>query len=210
MLKRDVIEGYRRFRSRTFPKLKRAYKKLAKEGQHPGTLVISCSDSRVAPSTLLSAEPGEIFVIRNVANIVPPYSSTGEHASVGSAIEYAVRSLGVDSILIIGHAGCGGMAALLDHEGGKGNTDYVHKWVDLSRAARGIVLSKLGNAPRAEKLKALEEENIRLGLQNLMTYPWISERVEARTLSLQGARFDIEKGILFRFTPATDQFEAVG
>jgi len=210
MFKRDVIEGYRNFRTKVWPKQKKLFKKLAKEGQAPQALVIACSDSRVNPSILLSADPGDIFVVRNVANIVPPFSNEAGHSSVGSALEYGVNVLGIPTLIVMGHAGCGGVAALLDTAEGKpAPTDFVGTWIATSEPARDKVVKDFKGKPKADKLKALEEENIRMGIANLMTYPWIKERVEAKSLQLLGTRFDIEKGELYRLTPAAGNFDPV-
>ncbi len=210
MFKRDVMEGYKSFRSKVWPKQRKLMKQLALEGQHPEALVIACSDSRVNPAVLLSADPGDIFVVRNVANIVPPFSNEAGHSSVGSALEYGVKVLEVPTIIIMGHAGCGGVAALLDSaEGNAPETDFVGQWIATAEPARDKVVASHKGKSKAEQQKALEEENIRLGLENLMTYPWIRERVEAKKLQLMGTRFDIEKGELYRLTPAQGSFDPV-
>ncbi len=210
MLKREIVEGYWKFRSEIYPKLARVYRRLAQEGQNPSTLVITCVDSRVDPGKLLSAGPGEVFIARNVANIVPPFSAGGGHSSIGAVVEFAVLQLNVDTIIVLGHGKCGGIAALLGgEEGPRGEAGYVHNWMGLARTARDKVLSELPDAPDDERLKALEEENVRLGLRNLMTYPWVKERVDAGTLEIVGGHFDIEDGILFHCTLEQDTFEPV-
>lgn len=203
-----LLDGYRKFRKTIYPELSDLYQRLAREGQRPKVLMISCSDSRTDPSTLLCADPGELFVLRNVANIVPGYSPDGGHHGTSSAIEFAVRSLEVEHIIVMGHAKCGGVEALLDYtEAEAGKTDFVHNWVVQARDARDRVLHDHGSAPRDELLVRLEEENVHQSLIALNTYPWIKDAVAAGKLALHGWRFDVEKGALTIFNDATGQFD---
>jgi carbonic anhydrase len=208
MLKRETLKGYGKFRRKVYPGLKRLYRKLAKEGQSPTMLIVSCADSRVEPGRLFSANPGEIFIARNVANIIPPFNAEGpEYQSIGAVVEFAVLGLGVDTILVLGHGKCGGIQALLEDDGtGSG---YVHKWMELSRSARDKVLAEMPDAPKDKQLLALEEENVRLGLENLMTYPWIKERVDAGKLDLVGGHFAIEHGVLYTCSLDDPEFKPV-
>jgi len=198
MPKQKILQGYAKFRKETYPGLKRLYHDLATKGQQPTTLIISCADSRVEPGRLFSANPGELFIARNVANIVPPYTSDPGYQSIGAVVEFAVLGLKVDTILVLGHGKCGGIQALW--EGDESDTKpmgYVHNWMELAQSARDKILSEMADASPEEQLHALEEENIRLGLRNLMTYPWIKDRVDAGTLELVGGHFSIEDGILY-------------
>jgi len=198
MPKRKILKGYSKFRKEVYPGLKRLYHDLATKGQQPTTLIISCADSRVEPGRLFSANPGELFIARNVANIVPPYTGDPGYQSIGAVVEFAVLGLKVDTIMVLGHGKCGGIQALW--EGDESDTKpmgYVHNWMELAQSARDKVLSEMAGASPEEQLHALEEENVRLGLRNLMTYPWIKERVEAGSLELVGGHFSIEDGILY-------------
>ncbi len=202
-----LLDGYRKFRQTVYPELSALYQRLAREGQRPKVLMISCSDSRTDPSTLLCADPGELFVLRNVANIVPGYSPDGGHHGTASAIEFAVRSLGVEHIIVMGHAKCGGVEALLDYtEAEAGKTDFVHHWVVQAREARDRVLHDHAGASREEKLIHLEEENVHQSLIALETYPWIKDAVAAGKLALHGWRFDVEHGALSIYEPSTGRF----
>lgn len=207
---REFLNGYYKFRKEVYPGLKRIYQDLAKEGQSPSTLIISCADSRVEPGRLFSANPGEIFVARNVANIVPPFNPEPGFQSIGAVVEFAVLGLKVDTIMVLGHGKCGGIQALLDGtDGDTGTMGYVHNWMELAQTARDKVLAEMADAPRDDQLLALEEENVRLGLKNLMTYPWIKERVEAGKLELVGGHFSIAHGILYCCTLEDGTFRPV-
>lgn len=203
----DVLDGYRRFRSKKYPKLKRLYQKLAKKGQKPPALVIGCSDSRVPPTLLFDAGPGELFRIHNVANIVPVYSQDREYAGFGSALEFAVTVLEVSNIILMGHEGCGGMDALLklDRDPSEDGS-YIERWIYQSVSARDKVMEDHKSHGHDVQLKALEEENVRLGLVNLMTYPWVKERVDAGKLRLVGGRFELTTGILSEYDEAAGKF----
>ncbi len=205
-----LLGGYRKFRKSVYPDLAILYKNLALEGQRPKVLMISCSDSRTDPSTLLCADPGDLFVLRNVANIVPPYTPDGGHHGTASAIEFAVLSLRVEHIIVMGHAGCGGIEALMDlSTADAGKSDFLHGWVTLAEDARARVLNRHGDASRGEQLVRLEEENVRQSLMALETYPWIKQAIAGGTLNLHGWRFDVEHGALTLFDPNTGGFELV-
>jgi len=210
MPKREILNGYFKFREEVYPELRQLYHELATTGQSPSTLVITCADSRVEPGRLFSANPGELFVARNVANIVPPYSEEPGYQSVGAVVEFAVLGLEVDTILVMGHGMCGGIQALLEgDESRTGSAGYVHHWMAFAQSAREKVLRDHADDPQPVKQKALEEENVRLGLRNLMSYPWIKERVKAGKLELLGGHFSIEDGILYCCTLENGAFQAV-
>ncbi len=206
----EITNRFRKFRKESYPKFRSLFERLATEGQAPDALVISCCDSRVSPSQLLSAQPGDLFVLRNVANMVPPFAPDSAHHGTASAIEYAVRFLKIRHVVIMGHAGCGGIEALLDdHEDIREGSDFLHQWVSLGAAAKAKVLDTKENCSRAEQLRALEEANIEFGLQNLLSYPWLKERVDAGGLTLHGLRFDIAHAAMTEFSPETGAFKAV-
>ncbi|TSH95126.1 carbonic anhydrase [Verticiella sediminum] len=181
---------------------------LVEAGQSPASLVISCSDSRVDPALLTGAAPGELFVVRNVANLVPPYAQgTGLHGT-GAAIEYAVRDLKVDHIIVLGHAHCGGIKAMMNAAGGEWpERDFIGDWVAMALgAAEQYVQDESAEGGRSrvplERLKSspflVERAAIRRSLDNLMTYPWLRERVEAGTLQVHGWWFDLDTGDLWK------------
>ena len=196
------LDGYRRFRSTDWPERQALFENLAQRGQRPGALVIACCDSRVDPAMILGADPGELFVIRNVANLVPPYAPDGAYHGTSAALELAVRTLEVSDIIVMGHAMCGGVRFLLD--GGEDRTDFVGNWVRIAASARARVLECHAADPQA----ACEQETVRLSLTNLRTFPWIAEREAALRLRLHGTIFDIRTGVLQRLG-TDDRFAAV-
>jgi len=188
-----LIEGYRRFRAGTWPAERERFEELSRFGQKPRALVIACSDSRTDPQMVFNAAPGELFVIRNVANIAPPYGPDEHPHGVSSAIEFAVRALKVRDIVVMGHAMCGGIQALLNGAPAE-VSDFVGQWVRIAEPARVHALQ----APPERRQEACEHESVRLSLRNLMTFPWIKGPVEAAELKLHGCYFDIRSGVLER------------
>jgi carbonic anhydrase len=210
----DVIErlinGYHRFRGGYYAAHHEKLKALAHQGQSPAVCVVSCSDSRVDPSFILDCEPGELFVIRNVANLVPPYETAGLYHGTSAAIEFAVCGLQVSHVIVLGHGHCGGIQALLD-----GKTSYypsagfVSAWMSIAAAARARALKRDDLASPQERARACEQASIKLSLENLMTFPWISEPVAQGTLRLHGWYYDLDQGELLCLDPATEQFTSV-
>jgi carbonic anhydrase len=202
-----LVEGVRRFKSRFYAEAPALMRRLVAEGQEPATLMISCSDSRVDPAILSGAGPGELFVVRNVANLVPPYAPDQGLHGTGAAIEYAVRDLKVDHIVVLGHAHCGGIRAMLATAGGeRPPRDFIGPWVETALAASHLHIAD----PAAEdgrrempldRLKEVpflaERASVLGSLDSLMTYPWVRERVEAGTLVLHGWWFDLDTGDLW-------------
>jgi len=187
-----LIAGYRAFKAGRWPEERAHYEELAKKGQSPEYLVIACSDSRADPATIFNASPGELFVVRNVAGIVPPFESDTGHRGTSAALAFAVLQLKVKNILVLGHAQCGGVAAALDGKLAAG-IPFLSAWIDLLAPALKQSAHVQDHAKRHE---AMERDCIRLSLDNLMTFPFIAERVKAETLSLHGARFGIADGKL--------------
>lgn len=197
-----LLDGYRTFRTTMWPERQALFQDLAQRGQQPRALVIACSDSRVDPTMIFGTGPGEIFTIRNVANLVPPYAPDGAYHGTSAAIEFAVRSLLVEHVIVLGHAMCGGVRFLLD--GGDDRTDFVGSWMRIAQSARTRVLS----CDPVDPQTACEEETVRVSLANLRSFPWVAEREQAGLLRLHGAMFDIRSGILQRLGP-DDRFTAV-
>jgi carbonic anhydrase len=188
-----LIEGYREFRRTRWPEERANYAELANKGQRPEFLVIACSDSRADPATIFSARPGELFVIRNVAAIVPPYEpEESTHHGTSAAIAFAVLQLPLRGILVMGHAQCGGIAAALDDRIAE-NVPFLSAWIDLLEPARQRTAQVHDHAARHIEM---ERDAVRLSLERLMMFPFVAERVRAGSLSLYGARFGISDGQL--------------
>ena len=183
-----LIEGYGQFRRHRWPEQRSLYAELA-AAQRPETMIISCCDSRVDPATIFSARPGELFIVRNVANLVPPFEADGSYHGTSAAIEFAVRNLKVSTILVLGHGQCGGVAAALAPERDQGL--FLSAWIDLLRPAVQVCERSPG-----DRHAACERENIRLSLSRLMTFPFVAEAVEQGRLRLEGAHFAIADGRL--------------
>jgi carbonic anhydrase len=200
-----LIEGYRAFKSGRWPEERAHYEELAQRGQNPDYLVIACSDSRADPATIFNAAPGELFVIRNVAGIVPPFESDSGHRGTSAALAFAVLQLQVRNILVMGHAQCGGIAAALDGKLAAG-VPFLSAWIDLLTPALEHS-SHIHDSGMRHVM--MERDAIRLSLQNLMTFPFVAERVRAGRLSLRGARFGIADGKLEIFDATRDEFVSV-
>lgn len=204
-----LVAGFRRFREKYFSGEESLYHKLSTSGQSPKTLIIGCSDSRVDPALISSAHPGEIFVVRNVANIVPPYESanTGFHG-ISAAIEFAVVNLKVENIVILGHRQCGGIRALMSGEQ-KREGSFVGHWMEIIANARQIVKEKYSNLDFEHQCVECEKEGIVVSLQNLRTFPFVADAIANRGLNLFGIYFDIEQGQLLEFDEAAHGFRQI-
>lgn len=192
-----LIDGYQRFRETIWPQRRRLFENLVKNGQSPRALVVACVDSRVDPSMIFDAGPGEILIVRNVANLVPPYAPDSAYHGTSAALEFGVRVLGVSDLVVMGHGLCGGVQALLN--GAPENArDFVAPWMSMANEAREHAIH---HAPEGDRQRCCEEEIVKLSLKNLMTFPWIAERVNAGTLRLHGAWFAIHSGELMVLQP---------
>ena len=185
-----LIEGYRRFRAEVWPAERARYEALAHWGQSPEAMVIACSDSRVDPQTIFGAVPGELFVVRNVAALVPPYNPDPGHHGTSAALEFGVRVLKVARLVVLGHGQCGGVKAMAYGPPPQAR-DFIASWVEIGKPA----LVAAGEKPEG-RLERIEAEVVRLSLANLMTFPWIAEAVEGGRLTLQGYWFDVHIGVL--------------
>jgi carbonic anhydrase len=193
-----LLEGYRRFRAEIWPAERARYEALAKHGQRPETLVVACSDSRVDPQTVFGAVPGELFVVRNVAGLVPPYHPDAAYHGTSAALEYGVRVLGVARIVVLGHAQCGGVRAMVEGAP-EAARDFVEPWMGIAEPVRRTLAGRAREGlSAAELLDQGETEVVRLSLANLASFPWISAAVAAGRLELGGFRFDIHTGVLGR------------
>ncbi len=199
----QLIEGYRIYRDKRWPKLRDLHERLAAGGQSPRTLVIACADSRVDPATIFNAGPGELFVIRNVANLAPPFEQGAGFHGVSAAIEFAVIQLKVETILVLGHAQCGGVAAALERRERDPNS-FLDAWIGLLDPAK----KRLKGHPDHAQTE-LEHESIRVTLENLATFPFIAEAIEKRGLALAGARYGIRDGGLEVLDQSTGAFKMI-
>ena len=199
-----LIEGYRAFKAGRWPEERAHYAQLAK-GQSPDTLVIACSDSRADPATIFHARPGELFVIRNVAGIVPPFESDSGHRGTSAALAFAVLQLKVANIVVLGHAQCGGVEAALDGKLAEG-IPFLSAWIGLLQPA---LAHSEHIHDRDQRHEAMERDCIRLSLENLMTFPFVVERARQGSVNLHGARFGIADGRLEVLDKATGEFVAV-
>jgi len=186
-----LLDGYRRFRREIWPAERARYEALARWGQAPETMVISCSDSRVDPQTVFGAVPGEMFVLRNIGGLAPPYQPDARYHGTSAAIEFGVRVLKVSRLVVLGHAQCGGVRAMALGAPAEAR-DFVASWVEIARPA----LAAAGGG--VERLDEIEAAVVRLSLANLMTFPFVAEAAAAGRLSLHGFRFDIHTGVLWR------------
>ena len=201
----SLIDGFTDFRNDFFGQDKAFFKRLIRRGQHPKIMIISCSDSRVDPAILFGTRPGELFVIRNVANLVPPYQPDDQYHGISAAIEFGVRDLGVEDIVILGHAYCGGVNALCEHARGEAAEDreFITPWIKIALPA----LDELrGSDPKFENIKAVEQHSIMNSLNNLRTFPWLAEREKQGSLALHGWWFDMDSGALWCHSPPDRSF----
>jgi carbonic anhydrase len=197
-----LIEGYRVYRKKRWPELRNLHKRLAERGQSPKTLVIACADSRVDPATIFNASPGELFVVRNVANLAPPFEEAPGFHGVSAAIEFAVTQLKVDTILVLGHAQCGGVAAALEDRP-RDPHSFLDAWISLLDTAKARIPSE------GDRASELEHESIRVTLENLATFPFIQDAMRTRRLNLIGMRYGVADGGLELLDTVTGAFKPV-
>lgn len=208
MLKKNLnrlIAGYREFHQDYSGPEYDAYRQYAKQGQSPKVMVISCSDSRVSPSIVMRADLGDIFLVCNVANIVPPYRpGKGTHHSTSSALEFAVGTLGVEDIVVMGHSGCGGIRALIDGApvALDGEYSFIRQWVEIIKEAG----RKVAHLPEKERYTECEREALKISLANLSTFPWIAEKMASGALSTHAWHFDIPTGDIHAYDEDANQF----
>ncbi|XVE75044.1 hypothetical protein DITRI_Ditri12bG0065800 [Diplodiscus trichospermus] len=204
-----IETGFLRFKKEKYEKNPDLYGELAK-GQSPKFLVFACSDSRVCPSHILDFQPGEAFMVRNIANMVPPYDKT-KYSGVGAAIEYAVLHLKVENIVVIGHSCCGGIKGLMSiPDDGTTASDFIEQWVSICAPAKTKVKSENNELSFSEQCTNCEKEAVNVSLGNLLTYPFVREAVVKKTLVLKGAHYDFVNGkfdlwnLNFQITPTLD------
>ena len=206
---KKLIDGYQRFYKKYFQEQPEIYSSLFEQGQSPKFLVISCCDSRVHPTQVMDTMPGDIFVIRNVANLVPVNKVDGKSHGTSAAMEFAIKHLDVKHIIVFGHSQCGGIKSLmegdhLDHEYG-----FIDPWMKIAKSAREAVVNGYADEDFDAQCIRCEKASIQMSLNNLKTFPWIKERYDAGKLFIHGWYFDIESGSLFgnqgdQFVPVKD------
>jgi carbonic anhydrase len=204
---KQLAHGFTVFREKFFEKNSNLFNKLVVSGQTPRVAIVACSDSRVDPAILLQAEPGDIFAIRNVANLVPPYEQGCEN-STGAALEFAVCQLGVSNIVVFGHAHCAGISALLEQDSRSDlHDDFISSWTDIAAKAKDSVQGPDFQADSNKQARACEQAAIMVSIENLMTFPWIRKRVEQKSLRLHGWYIDITIGELLAYDHESTLFK---
>jgi carbonic anhydrase len=200
-LPQRLYDGYRAFRAGRLPTEQNRYRELAERGQAPDTMVVGCCDSRVSPEVIFDAGPGELFVVRNVANLVPPYSPDGLYHGVSAALEYGVAVLRVKHLVVLGHARCGGIQAFASNAP---SGDFIGKWISLLAPAAASVQGR----EDGDYLRRLEQASLKRSLDNLTTFPFIRSACDRNALTLFGAYFDVATGELSVLERESGQFVA--
>ena len=203
-----LLSGYRRFRETGWARRRERWAQL-REGQQPETMIIACSDSRVDPSQIFDVDPGEMFVVRNVAAMVPPFEPVAGHHGVSAALEFAVQVLQVKEIVVMGHGMCGGCRAALTqelHGAEPGEGGFIAEWIAMFDEARAPIAASLGTTGRTAE-RAMEEAGVKVSLANLRTFPCIRRKEREGTLKLRGAFFAISDGVLHLLDEASGVFE---
>lgn len=206
-----LTEGVHKFRTDEFGNYRKLFRKLSQEGQNPHTLFITCSDSRVLAELITQSKPGDLFVVKNVGNIVPPSSAVGTTNSTAAAIEFAVETLRVSDIVVCGHTQCGAMEALLRGLPAQANQPHLHEWLALAAPVRQVLQTEYTHLrSHEERVTAAGEENVLFALENLYSYPCVQQRLADGSLRLHGWFFVIATAELFAFDPDSKQFLPLG
>jgi carbonic anhydrase len=203
----NLLAGFKGFQKEYFEGDNRLYASM-KDGQPAKTLMIACCDSRVDPANLTGCNPGDLFIVRNVANLVPPCEDDGHYHGTSAALEFAVNSLNVENIIVMGHANCGGINALWEGHGGE-SSQFIQPWVSIAKRAKDKVKLECNNLSPEKQLIACEQEAILVSLENLLSFSFIKERVELGVLSIHGWYFDIKGGDILTYEPQQNKFISV-
>lgn len=193
-----ILEGYQKFRKKYVLGHLKTMKYLSSHGQHPKTMVVACCDSRVDPALLLQCDPGDLFVVRNIANIVPPYEKSGLHSSASAALEYGICHLNVKHLIILGHSGCGGIQNLLDADLAH-KSEFISRWMDLIRT-NNMTQYALDKDKYAQLALTISH-------QNCLTFPWINEKIQNKQLAIWLWFFDIKNGIILSYSHENHDFQ---
>lgn len=210
-LPKHLVQRYQGWKATTFAENKTWYKRLADEGQRPHSMVISCCDSRIHVTSIFGADSGEFFIHRNIANLVPPYEPTGDRHGTSAALEYAITSLNVAHVIIMGHSNCGGVAGC--HAMCSGHapeleeaSSFVGRWMDILRPGYARIENVSGTE---NQINALEKEAVKISLENLMTFPFVVEAIKEDKVMLHGLWIDISAGELHQYASETGEFRAI-
>ena len=201
-----LIDRYKKWKSREYLKNEEKFRKLASSGQSPSTIVISCCDSRIHATSIFGADEGEFFIHRNIANIVPAYSQDGINYGTSAAIEYAIKELKVNHLIILGHNDCGGIkyGHKVHSDSANSNYEFINKWLSILLPAYKKIQK---NVSEQEQINQFEQESIKFSINNLFSYPFIKKAVDENNLSIHGFIHDIGSGNLKFLNPVTDDFE---
>lgn len=206
-----LLAGIHKFQHEELERYEELFQRLSREGQSPHTLFITCSDSRVLAELVTQSQPGDLFVVKNVGNIIPPVCAIGSTNSTAAAIEFAVQTLGVKDIVVCGHSLCGAMAALLDGLPEQAQMPHLQEWLELVAPIRKIIERDYQHLKTLEERKRVAAEmNILFGLENLRAYPLVQARLAAGTLNLHGWFFDIATAKMLEYNPLLKQFLPIG
>jgi carbonic anhydrase len=205
----ELVDGYRRFLATRYAREAGLYRELAETGQSPKTMIIACCDSRVDPAAIFDAGPGQLFVVRNVANLVPSCEPDGDYHGTSAALEFAVTGLNIENIVVMGHGRCGGVRAFLDgFHTPSAERGFIDRWLSMLAVAEADVPRREGE-PIEVRQKALEHASIRHSIENLQSFPFVAERLAAGRLRLRGAYFDIADGRLLALDSDSGKFQPV-
>ena len=204
-----LVQGYRRYRDGEYQHSRPLIEDLVARGQRPQIAVVACSDSRVDPAILFQADPGDLFMVRNVANLVPPMEEGGTYHGTSAALEFAVLGLGVKHIAVLGHAHCGGIRMMMQPDPYDSAFKFVPAWVSMLTAAHRRVVATMAQADEATRVRACEQNAVLVSLENLTTFPWVNERVESGELQLHGLYVDIAGPTLSAYDWEAGKFVAV-
>lgn len=205
-----LLKGYKQFHDQHFGTEKSAFSQLVERGQQPKVLMIACSDSRVDPALIMNCEPGELFVVRNVANLVPPYESDQAYHGTSAALEFGVCVLEVRHVILFGHTQCGGIQSLLTSPPqGYGEKSFLTKWMSLATEARDKAKALPSDQTLEEKVNLCGHYSLIHSLENLQTFPWIKQKVKEGRLALHAWNFNMEKGVLEEYDPSQKKFRTI-
>jgi carbonic anhydrase len=205
----DLKNGYKKFKQMYFEGDNDFYKNLVEQGQQPKYLIVACSDSRVDPSLILNCKPGDLFVIRNVANLIPPYEIDTHYHGTSAALEFGICGLGIKEIIILGHSQCGGILSLLAEDKDKKTGNFISKWMELAQISCELSVGNNPNLSTTEKANICGRSALLGSLENLETFPWIAERLKSGELFIHAWYFDLETGNISAYNKLENKFEAL-
>lgn len=206
-----LVSGFNIFKATTYQNKKDIIHHLLEQGQKPTTMVISCVDIRVSPTEIFSTNPGDLFILNNLGGLVPKYETSGIHGML-SAIEYAVTILQVENIVVLGHAKCDSIKMMLDDKDNKKNkqlSESMRTWLEVAKEAREAVEKNMAGRAIEDQQQYCEHESLVVSMRNLLTYPYIVERMKKNKLNVYGVHFNIESGEILGFNPQTQDFESL-